>query len=97
LPALLDAASAFINWLLPDSLLISSLVKTNHMDFMQLSWLYGKASDEAYKAHKHKNNADLAETEEERESEMMWYEISLSALERYELKIQALKLTIPIA
>lgn len=67
------------------------------MDFKKLSWLYGKASDEANNANKYKDEADLAETEEDREKAMMWYEISLHALEKYELKIQAIKLTIPTA
>lgn len=67
------------------------------MDLMKLSWLYGKASDEAYQANKHKDEAALAETEEDRELLIFKMEACLSALERYELKIQALKLTIPVA
>lgn len=67
------------------------------MDLLELSRLYAKASDEAYQSNKYKDEAALAETEEEREYLTFLMEASLSALERIELKIQALKLTIPIA
>lgn len=67
------------------------------MDLLELSRLYAKASDDAYQANKYKDEADLAESEEEREYLTFLMEASLSALERIELKIQALKLTIPVA
>lgn len=67
------------------------------MDLLELSRLYAKASDEAYKAKRFKDEADLSEDEQGRDFNNAMHMACLASLEKIELKIQAVKLTIPIA
>lgn len=67
------------------------------MDLKLLSLLYAKASDEANRANMFKDEADLAEDEQGRDYNDAMHMACLASLEKIELKIQAVKLTIPIA